>query len=632
LAGALGSRNYYRTAFATEASPAFGLATRTTKAVYWNNKTFISYIGSTSDYRGDGVTYSAVEPLIMQYDHTTDAWSGPVKIFSGRSGSGGGDFWNDTDNHKYGAILVDGAGYLHVFYTFHGGQNVVYAKSRSPGNINQWDIKEIPNTAGNTYGAAFRDAQGEIYLFFRQGLDLGDGIGGCTPPNGTTCKWYEPEVYVKSSNGGQTWTAPILAINPDLPINNPTGYGTAYTWELRQDFTNNRLYVLFSPTCRGCGDNGASVFKDQRAFYFNFSDDTIRTLDGVNYGTTLSYLEYSLSKFAVSGGEYSNPKPSTSGVFILDGTYPHIYYVAVSNDLNPGTGNSRVGRMWKATWNNTSKVWDKSIVNNVAWKSDPFSDVVQIMEGEYRAAYGTDLYLKVNSFPGSTPFPTPTYTAGCPAGYSYLKQTRVFNSNLNWASTALFADHPTWEVRGMSGLFLLRGNSNPEARILITVPKYTSTQCYVGPNPADFTKNWPIGAHYLLGEARQANYIPTPTPVSCSALACESWVTMNIDKCSTAAEYSTIPRPVICKSNSNLVWLNNNNPGAVKVRYINVADVTKFCNTISPTDPGWSAWEDYSLFRRWKLLDGAEQKKVCTQYKNSCGVVSPQCGAMVEKI
>lgn len=640
VAGSLGGRTFYRTAFATETGPVYALAMRTTKAAYWNNKTFVAYVGSTSDYNGDGGTYSAYEPLIMQYDHVTDTWSGPVKIFSGRNASGGVNWWQDTDNHRYGAILADNSGYLHVLYTFHGGgHNIVYAKSKYPGNITQWDIKEIPNTGGSSYGAAFLDAQGEMYLFFRhnRGEFLnGVNVGSCSP-NGTSCKWYEPEVYVKSSNGGLNWSAPVLVIDPGLPAN-PSGYGTAYTWEGRQDFAKNRLYVLFSPTCRGCGD---LEFTDQRAFYFNFSDDTVRTLDGVSYGTTLDYKEYSNREFAVSGGEYTDPKPSTSGVFVLDGTYPHIYYVAVSNDKNPSTGNSRVGRMWRATWNNTTKVWNKSEVYSGAWTSDPFSDVVGITEGEYRAAYGTDLYVKVNTFPGSTMFPTPTYTAGCPAGYSYLKQTRVFNSNLNWASTALFTDHPTWEVRGMAGLFLLRGNSNPEARAVIVVPKYTSTQCYPGPGPDDFIKNWPIGAHYLLGEARLANFNPTSTSASCPALACNSWTTMNIrtDRranmtvggCS-AADYATSPRPDKCKSNSDYVWLDNTDPGAVKVRYFNLADVTIFCASVSSTDPGWSRWEDYSLFRRWKLLAGAGQKKVCVQYKNNCGAVSAQCGAMVEKI
>jgi hypothetical protein len=74
---------------------------------------------------------------------------------------------------------------------------------------------------------------------------------------------------------------------------------------------------------------------------------------------------------------------------------------------------------------------------------------------------------------------------------------RVFNSAQGWGtSLRLFADHPDWEVRGVSNFNLIPGG-HPSIRAFLKVPKYSATF----PPDGLFDLQAPNGADYVLGES-----------------------------------------------------------------------------------------------------------------------------------
>lgn len=136
-------------------------------AVYYNEKTYISYLGTGND------------PYIIVYDHSS-GWGSPVKI--------GENPLSEDPGHTYPSLLIDSDGYIHVFWGAHYSQ-VVYAKSDSPEDISAWT--EIVCTADGTYMQPMQFSNGTIYLFYRKG-------------NPSSIGWYY--VYRTSSDGGATWS------------------------------------------------------------------------------------------------------------------------------------------------------------------------------------------------------------------------------------------------------------------------------------------------------------------------------------------------------------------------------------------------------------------------------------------
>lgn len=138
-----------------------------------NNKTYIAFPDENMD------------PAVICYDHHRRAWSEAVV-------AGKNPLSAQRDSHGNPALLIDRAGYLHVFYGCHVG-GMKYARSAKPEDISSWVA--MPDPAPHaTYPQVMQMSSGAIYLFYRAG-------GHCND-------W----VYRTSADGGSTWSAETAVI------------------------------------------------------------------------------------------------------------------------------------------------------------------------------------------------------------------------------------------------------------------------------------------------------------------------------------------------------------------------------------------------------------------------------------
>lgn len=142
------------------------------QAVRDGDKTFVVYQGP------------GLEPYAMTLDHGTGAWTAPVRV---------GDNPLATDMHGAPAVVIDGAGYLHVFYGGHHSP-LLHSRSRYPRNTGSWI--DLPAVAPSfTYPQPVVFADGTIDLFYRNGA----------------LKW----VVQRSTDDGVTWSAPKTILSKD---------------------------------------------------------------------------------------------------------------------------------------------------------------------------------------------------------------------------------------------------------------------------------------------------------------------------------------------------------------------------------------------------------------------------------
>lgn len=159
---------------------------------YLNGKTYVSYQGPLED------------PFVASYDHATGAWDGPYRAGLSQLGKGP-EFADKIDSHGKPTLLIDDAGYIHIFYGGHGGSRTngltntlggahagdnFHAVSKRPFDISEWeDLNNI--SPFGTYNQAIKMDNGDIYLFYRHGAHRSN--------------W----VYQKSTDNGRTFAEPV---------------------------------------------------------------------------------------------------------------------------------------------------------------------------------------------------------------------------------------------------------------------------------------------------------------------------------------------------------------------------------------------------------------------------------------
>ena len=159
---------------------------------YHDGKTYVSYQGPLED------------PYVAVYDHATQTWDGPYQAGVSQLGKGP-EFENKIDSHGKPTLLIDDAGYIHIFYGGHGGSrnngltntlggahvgDNLHAVSKRPYDITEWeDLNNI--SPFGTYNQAIKMDNGDIYLFYRHGAHRSN--------------W----VYQKSTDNGRTFADPV---------------------------------------------------------------------------------------------------------------------------------------------------------------------------------------------------------------------------------------------------------------------------------------------------------------------------------------------------------------------------------------------------------------------------------------
>ena len=155
-----------------------------------------------------GITYVAYQgpledPYVASYNHATGEWAGPCKAGVSEMGKDP-DRTKKIDNHGKPTLIIDDAGYIHVFFGGHGGTpahgpnplgNHHYGRnkhvvSKRPFDITSWEELDTIPPFG-TYNQAVKMDNGDIYLFYRHGAHRSD--------------W----VYQKSSDNGRSFTPPV---------------------------------------------------------------------------------------------------------------------------------------------------------------------------------------------------------------------------------------------------------------------------------------------------------------------------------------------------------------------------------------------------------------------------------------
>ncbi|MCX7928662.1 MAG: BNR repeat-containing protein [Patescibacteria group bacterium] len=697
--GRIGNVNFYRTNFATEQQSHYARSGDTPFGLYdsVSNKTYIVYGGGQYDgktpmdypaeqrrnpsafpwYRGT-ITYdmTATDPYIVAYDHSLKRWEGPVRL---------GSMGDSKDMHNYPSIVMDNLGYIHVFYALHSGNDIYHFISERPRDISKWKIKTIADSP-NSYVSPFVDNEGEIYIFFRSHpnyqcdldkdgrwaeIDDDNWLSKCvladTPEKAEEwCMFYEPQVYMKSSDRGNTWSPRKVLIDPGVPSRprnvlnpdcrvidhssiefpegrpehvNTTGYQTTYISSYSHDEITNRLWMGFVISRWHGAGGSAHQFTNPYLIFFDFSTDTIKSVSGQDLGKTVKRSEFlekdlnnnqgleccTIVKMRVplnTPHQFKDPtnkffrifRPAELVIENQSSRIPTVFYndwVTNRRPSEPEFYYDGISYVYRRTWN--GKGWDEVRLDNVG-------DICALMNAEHRIGIGTFLYVK--NFGGR---PVNNLDYQCP--------TRIFSSINNYASGfRIFSapNHSDWEVRGISSLVEVK-NSHPDIRITFSVPKYSSIPVF----PWMFLPQ--IGAKYVLGDNPLVRVSPTPTSMQCQPVQCNSWETVRIGDCSLN-DWQKNPKPSKCtlvrsavKAFPDIAFVKNSVSNATMMRYINV-DPSVQCNTVSSDDPKWSIWEDYSDYKYWKLDSGDGNKKVCAQFKNICGQPSSVCGAMIYKV
>lgn len=526
--GVADSHAFYRTNILQQSAAVTCRYPQISPAVFHEerNRTYIAYTAGLDGADPEGRTFTAENPWIVAFDHSTETWEGPAQIGDVRPPR------PRRDCHDYPQILIDSHGYLHVFHTFHmTGPNIAHFKSRAPHDVSgRWSRSEIPNTSRNTYGAAFKSKEGHFYVFYR------DTVWYQQASEGVPESWYEPEMYVKSMDEGRTWSEPRLLIDPGRPrasdasdrarqvtrLINDNGWNTIYVSSLAQDLARNRLYIDFTATSQHQEQWGNRLM-----VCFDMYRDEVLTIKGRSLGSRIErpeYLEDDGEGVRVYTGRFVTKHMDayghelTQAIVIEDDDhgYPTLYYVRFESN-NPWLGAGDAGfyrsgwdRLRRARW--TGSHWDDDYVSGVADPAaDPFiqydeltkrrRETSHIWAAEHRGDDGTFLYVKTKW--GGVPFwlypnggRRPEYEWD--PIYDYQFPGRVFSTS--WPFTThvrMFGDHHPWEVRGISNFSLVPGG-HPTIKATMRLPKYTKLMPTTG--GAGVLDQYAIGADYVWGE------------------------------------------------------------------------------------------------------------------------------------
>lgn len=155
----------------------------------------------------DGITYVAYQgpledPYVAAYDHKQKRWIGPYKAGDSVLGK---DPTKKIDSHGKPTMIIDDAGYIHIFYGGHGGIKEMHGEnplgdyhsgqnkhsvSSKPYDISSWEYLDNVSPFG-TYNQALKMDNGDIYLISRHGAHRSN--------------W----VYEKSTDNGRTFEQPV---------------------------------------------------------------------------------------------------------------------------------------------------------------------------------------------------------------------------------------------------------------------------------------------------------------------------------------------------------------------------------------------------------------------------------------
>ena len=253
----------------------------------------------------DGVTYVAFQglkedPHVAAYDHDEEKWYGPYKAGDSILGK---DPTKKIDSHGKPTMLIDDAGYIHIFYGGHGGSRALHGEnalgnfgsgenkhsvSENPLDISSWiDLDNI--APFGTYNQAIKMDNGDIYLFYRHGAHRSDWVYQKSTDNGRT--FEDPVSFLKYKRRDDaplvdSWYAYVSkGLNDEIVV----GFDYHYCWD-KDAPRNNR--------------GGHSTERKNLYFMtFNTADNTWRNVEGEALKIPLVKEEADEKALAVDTGD-----------------------------------------------------------------------------------------------------------------------------------------------------------------------------------------------------------------------------------------------------------------------------------------------------------------------------------------
>jgi hypothetical protein len=255
---------------------------------YKNGVTYVAYQGPKED------------PYVAAYNHATGEWKGPYKAgvsILGKNPRG------KIDSHGKPTLIIDHAGYIHIFYGSHGGvldlhgKNALgdyhsgenkHAVSARPYDISEWvDLDNV--SPFGTYNQAIKMENGDLYLFNRHGAHRSD--------------W----VYQKSTDNGRTFASPVSFLKHKARAD---GLGTDSWYPYISKGVGNQIVVGFDyHFCwnRNAPRNNRGGHSTERKnlYYMTFNTDTNEwhSVDGQLLSIPLTKEEADAKALAFDTGE-----------------------------------------------------------------------------------------------------------------------------------------------------------------------------------------------------------------------------------------------------------------------------------------------------------------------------------------
>ena len=153
--------------------------------IYHNDTTYVTYQGPKED------------PYVAAYNHKTEEWTGPFKAGVSLMGKDP-KRKKKIDNHGKPSMIIDDAGYIHLFFGGHGGVPSIHGDnplgnhhygenkhvvSKRPLDITEWEELDTIPPFG-TYNQVIKMENGDIYLFYRHGAHRSDWVYHVSTDNG----------------------------------------------------------------------------------------------------------------------------------------------------------------------------------------------------------------------------------------------------------------------------------------------------------------------------------------------------------------------------------------------------------------------------------------------------------------
>ena len=305
-----------------------------------SNKTFAVWMGTNYN------------PYIRSYDHTANEWSTAVRVGT-----------SVDDPHNYPMLLMDNAGYLHVFYGAHASiqRHSVSNSPRAIGSsISNWTNGTISEMPTVTYPFPVKTDNGDIYLFNRD-----DFRGGIDRPIG----------FIKSIDNGNNWSGVTHIIDITDREDN---LKEIYLGEVRQESAHDGIPEKFHLVWTIAGGSYHNEFHRNVYYaYFKPGDGHLYDVDDNDLGVTINNTESENNcKIYDSGPPSGTDIEHINRVDVFSNGKPVVIYTKRVDE-----------EVYCAAWN--GEMWDTNYIVNAA-----YTGAMEVVDDEIHYILFTDGGIK----------------------------------------------------------------------------------------------------------------------------------------------------------------------------------------------------------------------------------------------